>query len=538
MFSGVLEAGQRHAEDLKKIRIDRLRQVRRQEKEIASGHSFWYKETICNRKRAREEILREKMTRDERNFHQNLALQWQQSLVDTGHAHRTAMEQTRNRSMMSSYKRMATARKHLSVVQRGKDALGVVRNMHDASNKTTTNMIDRRLNTIRETGVSDREDARAAAEAKAANIVARSLMAQNTSMASDGTARRSVLQGAVKVQDRGKIQLKKQALVIHHDNRPPFVVGSPGGSENLDSLSIVNEVRLAERDAMKKRFGLVLREMIHRKLSTARASLAKKSFRGAKQDSLESDLALLSSVDNARASKRSSADAAALLTIHGAEGSSLRDFEGEFLTEHFSLSSGQYPDLLADVSAAGDDDVDSIDGPVATRVGTKIEQPRPPAWVIPSGMTKKVQATESQFPIQTHAQTQSQSQSQSRQSAPPSWQNMGIMDTSVLSASTREPETEPGCSQAKGCDGLVIPVTVKGQVNEEELSFEAFFERESEMDELEFEAEGLSEGEGMLAVRAEELRLRGALPVDVDVSEVTIPFHSKVTLADVDDAED
>ena len=115
---------------------------------------------------------------------------------------------------------------------------------------------------------------------------------------------------------------------------------------------------------------------------------------------------------------------------------------------------------------------------------------------------------------------------------------MGIMDTSVLSASTMEPETEQAGSLPKDCDELMLPVTVKGQVHEEQLSFEAFFEIESEMEELEVEAERTSEDEGMLAVSAEYVRLRGALPVDVDVSEVMVPFHSNVTLADVDAVED
>ena len=456
MFAGQLEQQHRLADDVRKLRIERLRQVREQEKAIANGHASEYKEFIGKRKRAREEILRDKLLREERTLQRNLAEQWQRSLVDTGDAHRTAMLHKKNRSY-SDNKNTVNAQRMATVEQRGKVALEQYRNVREANNKATTEGAKQRLNKVREMGASDREDARAAAEAKAAGIIARSLIAAQNSSMSTGEGlvrvqRGSVQQGALRVQERGVVTLPVQAVIQRHTDE-----------NEHGSFSMFNDVGVAEEQTMKKRFGLVLRELQHRKVSTARARVAQKALRqnnnhnnGSSSsrtaagicwaDAFESDLALLSSVDNAaaRAMKRRNAIDMARSAVTG----SVTAFESEFFrsehptatdmrTERTPSSSSSavrqqednyWDDGREDNDEQEEEEVDSIEDhrhhhTASARMTTV--QPRPPAWVIPAatpamGGNRSVYARKLQQQQLQQQPSQQQQQQHTSQQLPPS----------------------------------------------------------------------------------------------------------------------
>ena len=462
MFAGQIEQQHRLADDVRKLRIERLRQVREQEKVIANGHASEYKEFIGKRKRAREDILRDKLLREERTLQRNLAEQWQRSLIDTGHAHRTAMLHKKNRTF-SDNKNTVNAQRMASVEHRGKVALEQYRNVREANIKATTEGAKQRLNKVREMGASDREDARAAAEAKAAGIIARSLIAAQNSTMSTGEGlvriqRGSVQQGALKVQERGVVTLPVQAVIQRHTDE-----------NEHGSFSMFNNVGVAEEQTMKKRFGLVLRELQHRKVSTARARIAQKTLRQNNNhnnnnssssrttagiswaEAFESDLALLSSVDNAaaRAMKRRNAIDVARSAVTG----SVRAFESVFFrSEHPTATDMRSENIPSSSSSSlerirqqevnflddsredepDDDDeeeeeIDSIGDhrhrhTAAARMTTA--QPRPPAWVIPAatpamGANRSAYARKLQQQQQQQQQQQYQPQIQQQYQQPP-----------------------------------------------------------------------------------------------------------------------
>jgi len=518
MFAGQLEKDRRNADDVRKLRLERLRQVREQERAIASGHAQLYKDCIGNRKRVREDLLREKLVRDERSLQRSLALHWQRSLIDTGYAHRTANHHKNSRSMDARREDAVEAQRSAVVAQRGKDALNEFRNQRATSARAATEAADRRFQNVKETSFVDREEARSAAEARAATVIARSIIMQSamssslsSSSASAAAAavtqnKQRVRQGALKVQDRGNVTLRVQARVFRHGSG-----GNDGFFDEQEPFTIVNDVGLAEQEASRKRFGQVLRELVHRKVSTVRAYVAKKATRrrptDPQHDAFEADLALLSSVDKAaaRSAKRRSSGADVSVISRGtttaAEMESLRDFEGEF---------------FGNVSTGGED---FASPPVA--------QPTPPAWVIPSGIPQRGASTKRASPVNDATEkprTAPVSSSTVPQLPPPAWQDVAV-DASILSVSTSHVGTDDAT--------LTVSMRVKGEESKE-VSFQAFFQDEEDVEEggdgVEEDGKGDKEGTKEVAAAAAAAPLPSAAgpddkrATDDDVSEVITPF--------------
>jgi hypothetical protein len=312
-------------EDYQGARLRRLQEVRLQEKLMSLSRCNEYRKFIRFRKKKKTEFVKEGLMNAKRDRHDELAFARQSSLVDTGCAHRNACEissnevinNIRQKLLVNKTRANANERGRIATIE-GNDKLLVRQNLaaHQIS----------RINLRQSAIASDREDARKTAEARAAKL-SRESAAENLRSPESAinhkllNTKHSTQQGSNRIQDRGTVL--SNVNIIRHNR------------SNEHDMLLQNNSAAEERSALNRRWTAVMKEMVHRKCSAARARMARNSLVAAhKVERIEADLSLLAAVDKASCRANVARSAAAVRSgarRREASQSSTIEFEDEFV---------------------------------------------------------------------------------------------------------------------------------------------------------------------------------------------------------------
>ena len=326
---------------------------------------------IGARKQIKTEIVKENLISQKKSLHDDLVQARQRSLIDAGHAHRTAIEKSNASTISRIRNELARIQDMNAANQRGIDANIAVHKALDVQRILAAAPLERnklRLNMI----ASDREDARATAEARSAYNARKIADAEQKLVISPhkySNVQQVTQQSAVRIQDRGSV--KTRTNIVRY--------GRPGVNEQ----SLLNRAAVEEKSAMLRRWAIVMKEMIHRKGTECRDRDARKGLRTARQiDKLEGELALLTIAD--KSSRRALvAKSAALIRsdLHrGKESpSAVREFEEVFLFPPRTHESASILDATTThvADTTGSTDVSSTD----VSNSNSLSQRQPPLWI-------------------------------------------------------------------------------------------------------------------------------------------------------------
>ena len=368
-FSGIFEERADNLQDFKEARLQRLQEVRQQEKLLSSDRCSAYRKVIELRTQTKTEFIKSMLISEKKNHQNRLILEWQGSLVDTGYGHRTALEVNSRNSVRISTADTRNHERLLIAANRGREAM-IERNSEiERQQKITAKLMER--GSFRTTAIaSDREDARAAAETKIAEHARKAmLMKQKTDKSSNVI--NMTRQNAVRIQDRGPVA--KDINVIRH------------GKSEVDEVSSISCARVEERNALAKRWGVVMKEMRHRNIITSRALIARQTMRSINQgEAFENELSLLMLADKSlcRIGKaRNVASVRAAADRVKATPNAARAFEREFLsTSVVCTSPSNYVDLatIHDRSVTSSDAFDH--GEASSDIKLPVPARQPVKW--------------------------------------------------------------------------------------------------------------------------------------------------------------
>ena len=324
-FRGTLEWRAECSQDFKEKRLQRLQQVRLQEKIMSTGRCEAYRKVLGVRNVRKIAAIKGELLIERELLHDNLTVAWQSSLVDTGYAHRTAsVISLANNTRQKGDEELSLKRRN-HACQRGRAAANEGYRIVKEVEKVVADRLERE--SVRAiTSASDREDARATAEAKAARQF-RKVVNDNEDQAqcfhSQKTTNMMTVarQSAVRIQDRGSILKDTNVVRI--------------SSADINESSYQNRATEEERVALKKQWSTVLTEMRHRKATASRAQLARRTNAETHQaEAFRTELSLLSMADRAlcRSTKvRNLASVVATPHMGDATPAAVRNFEREFM---------------------------------------------------------------------------------------------------------------------------------------------------------------------------------------------------------------
>jgi hypothetical protein len=156
---GVIEAEALSRKNFKETRLARLREVREQESLITRERASAYRKIISIRKNAKTNYIKEALLSEKRILHNKLTVKWQCSLVDTGHAHRTAAQVLQSKDIFRSDDDELIQIQQMNAIQRGKEAAFLRKN--EIQNQLKLAVERQERSSIRKIIIkSDREDAR------------------------------------------------------------------------------------------------------------------------------------------------------------------------------------------------------------------------------------------------------------------------------------------------------------------------------------------------------------------------------------------
>jgi hypothetical protein len=243
-FSGNLEETAYNQQNFNDARLLRLQQVRQQEKLISSSRCNAYRKLIDDRKNRKKSFFKEKLISQRKVQHDDLALAWQKALVDTGNAHRTAAQVTQTKEVFNDEEWRLEKQRKIASVQRGREAAVLRNNKYRLQEQEDADRLER--GTLRKATIaSDREDARATAEAKVAKTAQHIFLQKLLALQTCDSRRSSNVvkltkQSALRIQDRGSAVAGTN--IVRH------------GKQYNDESLIVNYSDDAERSALKKQW--------------------------------------------------------------------------------------------------------------------------------------------------------------------------------------------------------------------------------------------------------------------------------------------
>lgn len=324
-FTGRIERESILQINFNQARLKRLQQVRQQEKALSTDRCDAHRNLIVRRKEVKTNEVKRELIRGRKSLHDEIVNIRRQSLIDTGCAHRIASDLSASNAIDQIDAELLRILKEGETAQRGKVAMSA-NYLEQTAKRELTAALVKRNNLRRCTIASDREDARATAEAKAANT-ARLLDGQRRTSAESVLPRRQndrmdvARQGGLRIQDRRAICLNTS--VVRH------------GAADLDQRAIFNSAAIQERYTITRRWSYVMKELIHRKSSASRAHDAYMNQRAKqKLGQLEAELAALSLADKAASRANLARDTKAVRLGHHhneSSRSSAAAFHREFL---------------------------------------------------------------------------------------------------------------------------------------------------------------------------------------------------------------
>lgn len=261
----------------KQMRLKRLQEVREQEKRISMEKCQQYRGRMKEHKRGKREAAKDGKRRTLLQAHDDLVCSWQQSVVDNGSAQRDAKENWVKTVTRINDSSSQAAEKVSASLQRQRQALEYIEASRLDKERTDGERA-RRMLIRRELIASDREDAKAACEARKAK---------------DEAAER---QAVLVLQSRGVQMLDQpdaadkgsvvQARVMKH------------GATKADVSIISNKASVEENVVVKRLFKRCIDELRNKNMALARARVARKSTAVVQSvEFLETELGLLLAYD-------------------------------------------------------------------------------------------------------------------------------------------------------------------------------------------------------------------------------------------------
>lgn len=273
---GQQEMREKGEQIFRQMRLKRLQEVREQERRISLDKCQQYRGRINEHKRGKQEAVKEGKRKILMQAHDDLVYTWQQSVVDNGSAQRDAKENWVETVNRINDRYSQAAEKVAMSLQRQRQALELIEATKLEKERTDADRV-RRILIRRELIASDREDAKAACEARKAK---------------DEAAERQAMlvlqsQGAhvhdKPVADKGSVV---QARVMKH------------GAIKADVSVISNRASVEENVVVKRLFKRCIDELRNKNKALARARVARKSTAVVQNvEFLEAELGLLLAYD-------------------------------------------------------------------------------------------------------------------------------------------------------------------------------------------------------------------------------------------------
>lgn len=285
-YYGAIECQEQLESLSKKLRIQRLKEVREQERLIASRACMAYRDCINSRKESKANIIKESKVYGMQREQANLTRQWQSTLTAVGAAHRNAREITEVRNKKADASKQLQHKRRADELQRSKSAIKTIQENIQRVKQSSNRLLE--LQQIRDQyQQSDREDAHAHGESFKARrklIESHSYVPEEPHGSLSVRNQSRVLQSAVSIERR--FPIKVNATIIRH------------GLPHRDSTIIMNDAATEESIARRKTWAAVMTELLSRRKTIVRAREATNTVvRNKTVEFLETELKLLELAD-------------------------------------------------------------------------------------------------------------------------------------------------------------------------------------------------------------------------------------------------
>ena len=316
---GQVEMREKGEQLFKLLRLKRLHEVREQERRLAVEKCQHYRDKIDTHKKAKQDVAREDKKKLLGQTHDDLVCSWQLSLVGNGNAQRSAKENWVETVTRINDRSTKAADKMACSLLRQKHALQQVESARLEKELVEVERA-RRISIRREQIASDREDAKAASEARRAREEAAEHQAQLAALHSadqPGVANQSVTG-----QDP-KAPVVVQARIMKH------------GSTKADVAVISNKAHVEENAVVKRLFKRCIDELRNKNKALARARVARKSTTVVQNlEFLEAELGLLLAYDRSPQRLYRVKNASTVPPPHAEAPVVVQSFEKAFLSDH------------------------------------------------------------------------------------------------------------------------------------------------------------------------------------------------------------
>ena len=248
----------------KHMRLRRLQEVREQEQQISKDRCSQYRERISSHKQGKKDVAVAAKKNKMEQACNELLYSWQKALVDSGNAQRDASETSRDTVSRINTSQKEALEKKLKSLDRQRSALERI----EAFKENMENEIvdrNRRIQIRHELIVSDREDAKAKAEARKAKQEAeekRALMALNVNGGPEIVEQPMIDRGTVSSQQKPSVVV--QARVVRETTR-------------ADKAVVSNKAVEEENIVVKRLFKRCVDELRNKTKALSRARMARKS---------------------------------------------------------------------------------------------------------------------------------------------------------------------------------------------------------------------------------------------------------------------
>jgi len=284
---GYIERKEDGEQMIKKLRLQRIQEVREQEQWLVRQRCSIYREAIEEKKNEKKRALRAHKLQLLQAAHDQLAKKWRKSLVDTGEAQRGAEILAIAAVEVVKTQEDDKQRKKQFEEVRQKEALRVV-NVAAKASKAVLLRKKEHLKAVKELQVSNREDAHKSHEAKVAKRAAQE-KALSASQAGTGPL---IIKQPPAGQSASSVRAQQTAPVAVH------AAVMKHGATFADVTVVQNAATAESVVCFKRMFNMVIQEMNNRARAKARSRVAVKTSALQKnQDDLEQEFAILHTLD-------------------------------------------------------------------------------------------------------------------------------------------------------------------------------------------------------------------------------------------------
>jgi len=284
---GYIERKEDGEQMIKKLRLQRIQEVRVQEQGLVRQRCSIYREAIEEKKNEKRRALRAHKLQVLEAAHDKLAKKWRKSLVDTGEAQRGAEAMASAAIEEVKTREEDTQRKRQFEEVRQKEALRVVNQATRASKMVLVRKREHRK-AVEELQKSNREDAQKAHEARVSRRAAeeKALSASHTGSGPLVIKQPPAGQSASSVRAQQGAPVAVHAAVMKH------------GATSADITVVKNDAKAESVVCFKRMFNMVISEMNNRAKAKARSRTAVKTSALQKnQDDLEHEFGILHTLD-------------------------------------------------------------------------------------------------------------------------------------------------------------------------------------------------------------------------------------------------